>query len=441
MEGTPLIVEDEKGLEIETAQGLQSFLDYIAADYAILNDSGLLNAHLEAVHQELQDTISKCLRLLKNGEGVSDEAVSDMQNLYNEIVAAADELLLEEASAASTQQPEKSEEVELGESMPETVVALNDNDPAETVTEEKRDKLLKSATELVLAAKKLLAEYAEPVSQYPDTSFNPAVHLYAELKETSARVQSILELVTTLKDKDLSDIDSLVFEHYEEQLEEVEENLEQLEEGLDNLFSEDKVEVAVLTKKPSTGKLAVSLDEHGASEVTITTPPPKPKIFAEPAEPARAIQNSLLAPKLREEVVLKSPISSYVKMALRDVRYQQFIDNHFSSLDDIEISFLRRVQQVEMPSQFQMLLGEKTESAFHTFLKDMKTNDVEAFNRQKPEIKRQTLKAKNIQYEAFFDWMGIYDQMKNQVRVRPDMTFGELFVRNEIEELISVMNV
>ena len=128
-------------------------------------------------------------------------------------------------------------------------------------------------------------------------------------------------------------------------------------------------------------------------------------------------------------------------MALRDVRYQQFIDNHFSTLDDLEISFLRRVQQIEMPSQFQMLLGEKTESAFHTFLKDMKTNDVEAFNRQKPEIKRQTLKAKNIQYETFFDWMGIYDQMKNQVRVRPDMTFGELFVRNEIEELISVMNV
>jgi hypothetical protein len=66
----------------------------------------------------------------------------------------------------------------------------------------------------------------------------------------------------------------------------------------------------------------------------------------------------------------------------------------------------------------------------------MTLQDLEVFDSQPTEMLRHALLQKDIQYEMYVDWMHVHEAMEELIEVTPTMTFGELYVRAMVEDLM-----
>lgn len=128
--------------------------------------------------------------------------------------------------------------------------------------------------------------------------------------------------------------------------------------------------------------------------------------------------------------------SPYIKKVIAQPRYASFIKETFSVPSAFDAALQREVYRVEAPSRLDTLLGIKYSSAF-IFLKDMTLAQVDAFDgSQQRETIRQILSEKNIQYEIYMNWISAIPYMESLTTTTDEMTFGELFVRSEVELML-----
>jgi hypothetical protein len=80
-------------------------------------------------------------------------------------------------------------------------------------------------------------------------------------------------------------------------------------------------------------------------------------------------------------------------------------------------------------------MGIRHASAF-LFLKDMSLEDIFAFDHSPRVVIRGELAAKNIPYELYVEWMYILSDIQSVLEAPLHVSFGELFVRAELELLL-----
>ena len=142
--------------------------------------------------------------------------------------------------------------------------------------------------------------------------------------------------------------------------------------------------------------------------------------------------NALLRPT--EPVTVLTP---FIKRALSVPRYAAVVKELFSSPSAFEAALQREVYRVEAPSKLDALLGVKHGSAF-LFLKDMTVAEIKQFDgTQNRGPIRARLSPENIPYEIYMNWIEAIPYMESLVQTSNEMKFGELFVRSEIELLLT----
>ena len=126
----------------------------------------------------------------------------------------------------------------------------------------------------------------------------------------------------------------------------------------------------------------------------------------------------------------------FIKIVVAHPRYAAVVKEAFSSPSAFEAALRREVYRVEAPSKLDALLGVKHGSAF-LFMKDMTLAELDAFDgtQNRPAI-RAVLSEKNIPYEIYMNWIQAIAYMESIVESFDEMTFGELFVRSEVELLL-----
>lgn len=471
---------NESEFEIGSVEGLRRFSEYVDEAYRAVMagaDSAPGSAQFnrgKAAYEKITALIKTSESDLQNGVEVSDAAIEELQSLYDEMWTVADELAGEvpAATEAPTEPaviPDESPETMSGEVMIEEAEGVAPIPDEKMYTPEEMERALEMIRAVAVRATHLVDEYKEPVNQHPDSgTFNAAAYYYQELTQAAVRIEAIANTLT--RERDQNKMDALEFKHFTDKISEAEENLDQLETGLKRVLfgeaappeaanynpmeeatpeavvSNDETESAVVApedteepeevSKPRTGALKVGTEETDTATITITTPP-KPEPVVEQPVAARAP-----APRLRElrstheRGALTSSLAPLITNALREQRYRSFVEQAFGSPSDFEVSLLRRIAVVEAPSKLDTVLGINHDSAFNDLLKDMTIAEVEQFDRLPREQLRAALTEKNIEYEAYVQWLEGFYAMLQILRVPVAMTFGELFVRAEIEELM-----
>jgi hypothetical protein len=131
----------------------------------------------------------------------------------------------------------------------------------------------------------------------------------------------------------------------------------------------------------------------------------------------------------------KSEFSAIVDRVLLDRRYATFVEKKFHTKTQFELQLAREVARIEAPSKFDMFLGVRHESAF-LFLKNMKLEDIIEFDHAPRVVIRGELAAKDIPYELYVEWMYIMSDIQSMLEAPLHISFGELFVRAELELML-----
>ncbi len=456
----------ENEFEIGSADGLRRFQEYVDEAYhAILTgaDNSIESDHYtagKAAYEKVKNIITENLAALEEGKEVSDETIEKLQELYNEMWSIADALI-------PTNDNEESKTIAANDNVSGETLAANDNntDLAETmqgsviieeaegvspikpleaiISEEAFSAAIKTATTLHERAKALLEKYESAAKNHPDTgTFNAMAYFYEELKTSAVRVEAIANMLSHAGTKD--NLDVLEFQHFEDGLQEVSENLDQLEIGIEKLINPTaeeeggEIEAAIAAPiKPATGALSIGHEEKEYQTITIERPAPLVPPPA-PTEKPRAINARLEVPiRSKEKRERQSTLAPFVDRALRDRRYAAFVEETFSEPFAFELELHRHINEIENPSRFNKVFGFTHESAFHSFLKDLTIAEIDSFERQPNAQIRERLLDMNIEYETYVRWLDAFYEMIQTFRVPTSMTFGELFVRSELEDLMN----
>lgn len=315
---------------------------------------------------------------------------------------------------------------------------INEGDEVETVQfSEQKEK----AETLVERAEELLEKYKEihEVTS-PDAVLNIGQHYYRQLVATAERAKATLTSISTKLEKN-DKITELVEEHIEDALDEIHENLTQLDKGLSGFFETEMSDEQVSENaKVSSGTLEVVKTEEAEAKpvpiVVIKKPepvPPAPKPSVKPA----AIYNETIRPTVeRKEKVLKGEWGAIIEKVLGIPRYKNFVSYTFTSPAQFEAMVRREINRIEAPSKFDSVFGFTNKSAFHDFLRDMTIKEVAEFDALPREQIRNELMQKDIKYEVYLDWVDSLNSMLTITHAHPNLTFGEVFIRAELETLI-----
>lgn len=444
----------ENEFEIGSAEGLHQFLEYVeeahravtaAADNSI--DSEKFTEG-KALYEKIKNIIAENLAALKEGREVEDETIETLQSLYDEMWGIADDLRhvndteLEDRAAAND-----NEALDLNETMDGSVIIEEaEGAPAieplqSSISEEEFASAREASQSLLARARTLIAHYESGAQNYPDTgSFNAMAYYFDELKASAFRAETI---ANTLARPGLKDsLDVLEFTHFEEGIQEITENIDQLEGGIEKLLNPPTEEPSSIEEeissmsKPPTGTLPVGAEEREVQTIVIKRPEPVAAAPA-PQTPPRAINARLETPPPRaEKRDLPTALGPFIQKALRDRRYATFIEQSFNSSSEFETALLRRINEIEAPSKFDKVFGFNYESAFHRFLKDRTIAEIDTLERLPNTKLRELLQEKNIEYEAYVRWLDAFYEMVQMFRVPTSTTFGELYVRAELEDLM-----
>jgi hypothetical protein len=159
--------------------------------------------------------------------------------------------------------------------------------------------------------------------------------------------------------------------------------------------------------------------------------------FFEPEEDdtLRPIHHGALDASTHTRKDRPTEFSLFIDVILLDARYAEFLKERFHSRSQFETFLKREVEKVEAPSKFDKMLGVVHASAF-SFLKDQTLEDIIAFDSLPRQQIKETLSELDIPYEVYVEWMYILADIQSVMQAPGYVSFGELFVRAELELLI-----
>lgn len=432
---------EEKELSIDTKAGLEAFLEYAEETYHELSqkidaleekgidlDEEVFEA--KKIYKNIHVLVDSCLADLKRHEVIDNEDAENIQLFYNRLTEMIDDLDERESerkevvSLPIVSAPKK-EVVPVYEEPQPVIAPTSVIKPVQREIKSGEDSdtfrdLHKAASVLVEKSEVLLVKYRDIVEVVDSgNEFNVPKSYYAQLSITAKRAASIhAELTQILKDLHAQHLPSVIvnFKHI---LEEIGKNLELLDTALDGYFEdEESQEDVALPQAPQTK----------ATTPTASIPTP---YMQEVRTATEAFSPS------NEKI---TELSNFVKKALMVPEYRAVAGQTFKTHTQFEAALKREIYRIEAPSRLDSVLGVKYASAFSTLLKDLKVIEIESFDtKPRPEI-RAILLSKNIPYEVYVAWLdGFYDMIE-LIIPPPQMTFGELFVRAELELLLHNQN-
>ena len=158
--------------------------------------------------------------------------------------------------------------------------------------------------------------------------------------------------------------------------------------------------------------------------------------------PPRFIEHQPLpSQNVRQESVRKTPLSPFVIKVMRDPEYQSFLQQTFASPVSFEAHLRREINVIERPSKLDSVLGIKHTSAFFGILFNKTIRELEEFDAQPSVHIRQILAQKDIPYEVYVQWVREFHLIKDLADRKPNMSFAELFIRAEVEVLLSKLEL
>ena len=367
--------DTEEELSIDSAHGLQTFLSYVEDAY------------------QASYTAAKSV----NTEAALTEMVH-VEALYAETRALIARYLkiLDWGGEIGVDQAELLQEFynQLIEAHDKISVAQSST-PIIEITDE-----VEKATFLLERGSHLLEEFSEiKTVENNSPDFKLGKIFYSQLAVSCARVKTIVDEIEGLLKSASADEAVYVVQHFGQELDEIDNHFNQLENSLNQFFESGALEQVVIIENKKSTPL-ISRNERA----------------------------SLL-------FETQSPFTTHLKEVMAIPKYINILKNRFSSPAAFEASLRREVYRVEAPSKLDSLLGVKHASAF-VFLKDMSLADIDEFDGQKNrENIRVELRKANVPYEIYMNWLAAIPYMEALTDSSDNMSFGELFVRSEIELL------
>lgn len=460
METIPQTAEQEE-LVIDTVEGLVDFLVYAQDAYDDFKESAAscpsqddclpyLTQAREA-YERVQSLVERHCKVLDLGGFLSQDDVEEIQDLYNKILSAKDDLEREFSKLQSDDIDNEESQIDADEpgdgtddfshhlssespyeeyGMEDRAVVLQANGalnivdetqephfevlikhtPIDTETFRRNLKEVKSKTKtLVQQGESMLEEYQSVSKAANDNvDFENRTSPYERLKIVVAQMRYIADQIE-IRNTVVPTEDSEVFIlNVNNELDGSSKNLETLGKELELFFKESK--------------LRSTSDESDTKEVY-------------PSTVMRAA-NDNYSESYRPTLFTKNEMRPAIEKVVSIPEYKRFLSEYFSSPGAFEAYLRREINTREKISKFDSVFGIIRKSPFDTLLRDMKLTEVEAFEAQPTEKIKQHLQQKDIQYEMYVDWMHAYQVMKQLVRTSPTMTFGELYVAAMVKELM-----
>jgi hypothetical protein len=374
---------ENKELRIDTDEGLREFLQHAKDLYGALIEaasSSVLTstepaaklAQSEVAFRRVCEVTEMCLHSLALGIPLNDVLVTEIQERYNDIATIYDLFEIEAV-------PEPIEE-----ELPSV----------KSLVLEHSDTFVVAANTLAEKARVLLIRYEElSVVPVQKDELSIARFYYGQLTELSKEVAATAEAIAL--QKPILDVSATLQTNITKILEELDTKLNALDKELDRFFEPE--------------------------EITL----PKADLSNEQASKEKQV----------ERTGRTSEFSKIVERVLLDSRYATFVEKRFHTKTQFELQLTREVAKIEVPSRFDILMGIRHASAF-LFLKDMSLEDIFAFDHSPRVVIRGELAAKNIPYELYVEWMYILSDIQSVLEAPLHVSFGELFVRAELELLL-----
>jgi hypothetical protein len=296
--------------------------------------------------------------------------------------------------------------------------------------------LKEKADELVFRAETLLEKYEEITGVVSsDAVLNIGQHYYKQLGITAERARGVLRNLAQQGSKS-GKVTELIAEHIEDALEEITNNLDQLDRGLGGFFEvEENAISAEIASKSQTGAVALAKEDEEEKAIPILVTQKVEPVALQKETPA--IHNQTMKPSQpRAEKMLSGEWGVLMKKVLAIPRYKNFVAQNFTSPVQFEAMLRREIQRIEMPSKFDSVLGFNYNSPFNGLLRDMSIKEVVEFDSQPRDVIKAHLAEVDIKYEVYLDWIDSLDTMLNLTNAHPTVTFGELFIRTELETLL-----
>ena len=372
---------EHKELRIDTEEGLREFSQHTQELYEALV-SAVETRTTEAATLQLQQakqafdrahTVTQMgLHALALGIPLNDLLVEEIQDRYNDLATLYDLFVIEIVPDIETK------------TLTPTTEGLVSSDT-----------FVLAATTLAEKARVLLARYEELAVAPPEKDeLSLARFYYGQLQELSKEVAITATHIE--QQKATLEVSAALQATVTKNLEELDTKLNALDKELDRFFEPEEV-----------------------SEVE------KKDLSNEQASPE----------KQKARTGRKSEFSAIVERVLLDTRYATFVEKHFHTKTQFELQLAREVARIEAPSKFDMFLGVRHESAF-LFLKNMSLEEIIAFDHAPRVVIRGELAAKDIPYELYVEWMYIMDDIQSVLQAPLHISFGELFVRVELEMML-----
>lgn len=452
---------EHEELAIDSVEGMAALLEYahealmdvdeVIAKVSSAENASAAKARADAAFSKLQSQIEKHSKVLDLGGFLTEDDTDEIQALYNEIATVEDELVAEinkeqlvtdeqagaevetageevdmdeepeeeEADTFKHQHEEEAESPEIknssgqlsvmNESESETNVKIHETTvDTETIRIQLKEIKTKADT-LVKKGELLKGKYQTILREHAGAEESKnTLFIFQQLEASFDNTKQILSDIDTHAASSINEDTELFLLHAGNELDEFEENLLSFEKGLEWYVA--------------------------PTSETITGDSVSPQ-QAEPDAPAQPQRESI---SLHKEGIFskKNELRPYIDAVVADEHYKRFLSTTFNTPGAFEAYLRREIDSQEEPSKLDKLFGVIHASPFDTLLRDMTIHDIEAFDAQSSEKIREALTSRDMQYETFVSWMKAFNIMKQLVKATPSMTFGELFVRAMVEELL-----
>lgn len=485
------LTQEAANVDVNTVEGLLSFrqalVDVHEESLTLAGDLAHEHARnaLETAERTYTATLSfvdECIDRKEQGAELTDEDVDRLQEGYNALLDVLDTFSEDESLQPVEDNVSEPEEVAVVTPVPEaahtseslhistfkeipvTPVSYEVVEPQEPLVEEKVESEFAGEIRILLTevdteltrAETMLEKYQEITEVVAaDNVINIGQHYYNQLGVSAERARNTKRRLTEyLKKGDA--VSELVFEHLKDTVEEIKENLDQLETGLSQFFEADDEEVE--TPRASSGAVGVGKEDEAEVVVPIVVKTKEPEPESAPAPLAQEVLSSdephaeekkgkihhaplESVPAQKAERGPRTPLSETIDHILEIPRYKQFAARNFHSKAHFEVTLRRQIQKVEAQQTsgfFYETFGYKYASAFDSFLCTMTCPEIFEFDTKPYNFKMEVMTQKNVKYETYLAWVDMMADMFEMTHAHKDITFGELFVRSELEELIDI---
>lgn len=459
MERMTATEEVQEDIDINTKEGLQAFSRYTEDAYNDLleqvkmHSSESSHAQLEKasqLYETLKEKLEAAFAIKEDGADVDESLTDEIQAHYNELLDILDSIENEESveELVITEVPVEKEVVvpvmPIISTPPQEAIAESEESEVDVIPEEEKviensmlGALKEKAEALIDRAEHLLSKYQEITeAASTDAVLNVGQHYYKQLGVTAERARTTLENIKQHSDKE-GKVTELIAEHLEDSIDEISDNLDQLDKGLGGFFEKSE-EVSLLdTKKTANGAIEVVKAEEPEEKIVPITLVKKLEPEVPIVRKNSAIHNATMRPPVeRVEQAFRTEWGGVISKVTAIPRYKNFIAYTFPSPVQFEAMLRREIQRIEAPSKFDAVFGFNYKSAFYDLLRTMTVEEISKFDSQPRDVIRKTLDDRDIKYEVYLDWIDSLHSMLTLTHAHPNVTFGELFVRAELETLL-----